>query len=52
LCIGNNGKGNEKQVALASHENGHTPSYPIDMSWYMDMGATNHLTSDMGKLST
>ncbi|KAK1695332.1 hypothetical protein QYE76_012029 [Lolium multiflorum] len=52
LGIGNNGKGNEKQVALASHEQGSTPSYPIDHTWYMDTGATNHLTSEMGKLST
>jgi hypothetical protein len=28
------------------------PSYPIDPTWYMDTGATNHLTSEMGKLST
>ena len=52
MGIGNNGKGNEKQAALASHEQGHTPSYPVDASWYMDTGATNHLTSEMGKLST
>ncbi|KAK1619256.1 hypothetical protein QYE76_024773 [Lolium multiflorum] len=52
LGIGNNGKGNDKQAALASHEYGHTPSYPIDSTWYMDTGATNHLTSEMGKLST
>ncbi|KAK1610562.1 hypothetical protein QYE76_034235 [Lolium multiflorum] len=52
LGIGNNGKGNDKQVALASHEQGSTPSYPIDHTWYMDTGATNHLTSEMGKLST
>jgi hypothetical protein len=44
LGIGNNGKGNDKQAALASHEQGSTPSYPIDPTWYMDTGATNHLT--------
>jgi histone deacetylase 1/2 len=29
---------------------GHTPSYPIDVPWYMDSGATDHLTSQMTKL--
>jgi hypothetical protein len=52
LGIGNNGKGNDKQAALATHEHGHTPSYPIDLTWYMDTGATHHLTSEIGKLST
>ena len=55
LGVGNNGKGNEKQAALATHEParqaGHTTSYPIDPTWYMDTGATNHLTGEMGKLS-
>ncbi|KAK1696145.1 hypothetical protein QYE76_012842 [Lolium multiflorum] len=46
LGIGNNGKGNDKQAAAAvtGQEHGYTPSYPIDSSWYMDTGATNHLT--------
>ncbi|KAK1666543.1 hypothetical protein QYE76_054702 [Lolium multiflorum] len=54
LGIGNNGKGNDKQAAAAvtSQDHGYTPSYPIDSSWYMDTGATNHLTSEMSKLST
>ncbi|KAK1620781.1 hypothetical protein QYE76_026298 [Lolium multiflorum] len=54
LGIGNNGKGNDKQAAAAvtGQEHGYTPSYPIDSSWYMDTGATNHLTSEMSKLST
>ena len=30
LGIGNNGKGNDKQAAFASHEQGYTPSYSID----------------------
>ena len=53
LGLGNNGKGNEKQAAAAvvGHEHGRTPSYSIDPSWYMDTGATNHLTNDMSKLS-
>jgi hypothetical protein len=54
LVIGNNLKGNDKQVvaAMAGHEYGHTPSYSIDPSWYVDTGATNHLKSEMGNLST
>jgi hypothetical protein len=54
LGIGNNGKGNDNQAAavVAGHELGHTPSYSIDPPWYMEMGSTNHLTSEMGKLST
>lgn len=31
---------------------GYTPSYPIDSSWYMDTGATDHLTSELGKLTS
>ncbi|XP_073358374.1 uncharacterized protein [Aegilops tauschii subsp. strangulata] len=54
LGLGNNGKGNDKQAAAAvtSHDHGRTPSYSIDPTWYMDTGATNHLTGEMGKLST
>jgi hypothetical protein len=54
LDIGNNGKGNDKQATatVAGHEHGHTLSYSIDPPWYADTGATNHLTSEMGKLST
>jgi hypothetical protein len=49
LGVSNNGKGNEKQAAL---EQGHTPWSRVDASYLTsDMGgATNHLTSDMGKL--
>ncbi|KAK1614110.1 hypothetical protein QYE76_019627 [Lolium multiflorum] len=31
---------------------GSTPSYPIDPAWYMDTGATDHLTSELNKLTT
>ncbi|KAK1607797.1 hypothetical protein QYE76_031470 [Lolium multiflorum] len=31
---------------------GSTPSYPIDPAWYMDTGATDHLTSELHKLTT
>jgi hypothetical protein len=30
---------------------GYTPSYPIDTPWYVDSGATDHLTSQMNKLN-
>jgi histone deacetylase 1/2 len=30
---------------------GYTPSYPIDAPWYVDSGATDHLTSQMNKLN-
>ena len=33
-------------------QQGHTQSYSIDPHWYMDSGATEHLTSEMGKLHT
>ena len=52
LGIGNNRKGNEKQAALATQEPGFTPSYSVDPAWYMDTGATNHLTSQLDKLAT
>ena len=29
---------------------GHTPSYPIDASWYMDTAATDHMTNEMDKI--
>ncbi|XP_073358178.1 uncharacterized protein [Aegilops tauschii subsp. strangulata] len=52
LGIGNNGKGNEKQAALATPDPGFTPSYSVDPAWYMDTGATDHLTSQLDKLAT
>jgi hypothetical protein len=52
LGIGNNGKGNERQANTANTAtHGHMPSYPIDPAWYMDTGATSHLTSEMDKLA-
>ncbi|KAJ0962959.1 hypothetical protein J5N97_028081 [Dioscorea zingiberensis] len=29
-----------------------TPSYPIDPNWYTDTGATDHITSDLDRLTT
>ena len=54
MGVGNNGKGNEKQAAIATQESymGYTLSYSIDPAWTMDTGATTHLTNEMGKLSS
>ncbi|KAK1629526.1 hypothetical protein QYE76_003841 [Lolium multiflorum] len=61
LGLGNDGKdtrNNARQVAMddrpapAPKSQGHTQSYSIDPHWYMDSGATEHLTSEMGKLHT
>ncbi|KAK1616431.1 hypothetical protein QYE76_021948 [Lolium multiflorum] len=49
LGIGNDGRGNEKQAALATQ--GSTSSYPVDPTWYMDTGATDHLTHELSKLN-
>nr|XP_040252267.1 proline-rich protein 36-like [Aegilops tauschii subsp. strangulata] len=45
-------EGNEKQAALATPDPGFTPSYSVDPAWYMDTGATDHLTSQLDKLAT
>ncbi|KAK1695648.1 hypothetical protein QYE76_012345 [Lolium multiflorum] len=50
LGIGNDGRGNEKQAALATQ--GSTLSYPVDPTWYMDTGATDHLTHDRSHLTS
>ncbi|KAK1614549.1 hypothetical protein QYE76_020066 [Lolium multiflorum] len=52
LGIGNDGKGNEKQAALATYgvTHGSTSTYPVDPTWYMDTGATDHLTHELSKL--
>ncbi|KAK1680235.1 hypothetical protein QYE76_041083 [Lolium multiflorum] len=49
LGIGNDGRGNDKQAALATH--GATTSYPVDPTWYMDTGAMDHLTHELSKLN-
>jgi histone deacetylase 1/2 len=51
LGIGNDGRGNgnDKQAALATH--GATTSYHVDPTWYMDTGATDHLTHELSKLN-
>lgn len=56
LGVGNDGANMERQVAMVSHggHHGHAPStsYQIDPAWYMDSGATDHLTGDVDKLHT
>ncbi|KAK1645016.1 hypothetical protein QYE76_062821 [Lolium multiflorum] len=61
LGLGNDGRdtrNNARQAAMADRpapppkSQGHTQSYSIDPHWYMDSGATEHLTSEMGKLHT
>jgi hypothetical protein len=32
------------------HQAAYTPSYPVDPVWYMDTGATDHLTGELDKL--
>jgi histone deacetylase 1/2 len=46
--VGYNEKFAERQAASATQ--GHTPSYPVDPSWYADTGATDHLTNELAKL--
>ncbi|KAK1605247.1 hypothetical protein QYE76_028920 [Lolium multiflorum] len=59
LGIGNDGKdtrNNARQAAMADRpapqgQQGHTQTY-VDPHWYMDTGATDHLTSELGKLNS
>ncbi|KAK1630656.1 hypothetical protein QYE76_004971 [Lolium multiflorum] len=64
LGLGNDGKdtrNNERQVAMADRpaknndqhgHHGHTQSFSADPHWYMDTGATDHLTNELGNLDT
>ncbi|XP_071685269.1 uncharacterized protein [Lolium perenne] len=61
LGLGNDGKDTRnaaRQVAMADKpapppkSQGSTQSYSVDPYWYMDSGATEHLTSEMGKLQS
>ncbi|KAK1664095.1 hypothetical protein QYE76_052254 [Lolium multiflorum] len=59
LGISNDGKdtrNNARQAAMADRptpqgQQGNTQTY-VDPHWYMDTGATDHLTSELGKLHT
>ncbi|KAK1661497.1 hypothetical protein QYE76_049656 [Lolium multiflorum] len=64
LGLDNDGKdtrNNERQVAMADRpaknndqhsQHGHTQSFSVDPHWYMDTGATEHLTNELGNLDT
>ncbi|XP_071676969.1 uncharacterized protein [Lolium perenne] len=58
LGIDNDGRYMDRQVAAATthgghdgHAHGQTTSYPVDARWYMDTGATDHLTNELDKLT-
>jgi hypothetical protein len=34
-----------------TQQQGQTPSYTVDPTWYMDTGATDHVTSELDKLA-
>lgn len=49
--MGNDGRFTARQLAMPNHVSyGHTQSLLIVASWYMDTGATDHLTSKLGKM--
>jgi hypothetical protein len=66
LGIGNDGCSNEKQATITEqssagypgggHQGGYqgaggfTPSYPINVPWYFDTGATEHMTNEASRL--
>ncbi|KAK1612536.1 hypothetical protein QYE76_036209 [Lolium multiflorum] len=60
LGLGNDGRdtrNNARQAAMADRpapqgQQGQTQSYSVDPAWYMDTGATDHLTSKLNKLHT
>ena len=56
LGVGNDGRFLDRQLALANHvytdPQGQTSSLPVDPHWYMDTGATEHLTGQLEKLNT
>ncbi|KAK1684898.1 hypothetical protein QYE76_045746 [Lolium multiflorum] len=51
-AIGHVPNANSVASMAAMATQGYTQSYPVDPAWYMDMGATDHLTSELGKLSS
>ncbi|CAM8988176.1 unnamed protein product [Rhodiola kirilowii] len=53
LGMDNDGRNTSRQIAMANHvQQGHTSNYPVDPAWYLDTGATDHLTNDPEKLHT
>jgi histone deacetylase 1/2 len=52
LGVDNDGRYMDRQVAAATtHGHGHTSSHSVDPGWYMDTGATDHLTNELDKLT-
>ncbi|XP_071679680.1 uncharacterized protein [Lolium perenne] len=52
LGIGNDNNNLQRQVSMVSQGKGHTQAFNVDTSWYMDSGATDHLTGELDKLTT
>lgn len=51
--MNNDGRFMSKQLAMTNQiQHGETSSFPVDSSWYLDTGATDHLTNDVDKLLT
>ncbi|KAK1599916.1 hypothetical protein QYE76_008283 [Lolium multiflorum] len=52
LGVDNDGRYMERQVAATTtHGHGQTGAYNVDSGWYMDTGATDHLTNHLDKLT-
>lgn len=49
LGIGNDANNLQRQVSMATQ--GRTQAFNVDTSWYMDTGATDHLTGELDKLN-
>jgi hypothetical protein len=49
----NDGRFLDRQLSMANYVHGpegHTPTLPVDPTWYMDTGATDHFSAEMEKL--
>ncbi|KAK1686614.1 hypothetical protein QYE76_047462 [Lolium multiflorum] len=51
LGVDNDGRYMDRQVANATTSHGQTTAYNADAGWYMDTGATDHLTNRLDKLT-
>jgi histone deacetylase 1/2 len=51
LGVDNDGRYIDRQVANATTSHGQTTAYNVDAGWYMDTGATDHLTNRLDKLT-
>jgi hypothetical protein len=57
LGAGNDGSNMEQQIAAfdttsSANATTYTLSYPVDPTWYVDTAATDHITSNLDKLTT